>query len=489
MKQSCYVEHAVADDGVHLLYSTAKGAFAVLGEGAFSVYDSLAREGASEADEDAEVLETLCNLGFVVDDDADELAAQYDVYRTAQQDLSTFVLVLAPTYACNLRCPYCYEKANAASWDTMGADVEDAVYAFVEEMYRRDHFTGLDVEWYGGEPSLVLDIVERMSKHLMAWCDGHDLAYTSMMLTNGTNIEEEQAALIARCGITAVLLTVDGPEEIHNMRRPVVDGRNSYQAIMRAAEALRAQGITMYSGMNLDKNNAPFLDDLQRKLAEEHGIYLLPALLNDYHEEFGHGAFTSENFDLFTHEEYAEAACDRFLGEHHGSADFRAMLAPAPMFCRGQLEDYYGIDAHGDVYKCDGWMGDGEHVLFNLMDDYDVQDLHTAPLYPFDDEECRACSLLPICRGTCQWERECCGYPHYPLMTTMDRYLRGWYAACLEEGRIDPGEGISADQIIVIESAAPVMSAAFAPPAAPAAFGANAESAGSAASADSGGEG
>ncbi len=433
MKQSRYAVHTLTDNGTNLLYSTAHGSFAALGNRAFSVFQSLAQKGMAEQDKDAEIISELSRLGFVVDDNVDELAVQHEIYRAAQQDRSTLVLVLAPTYACNLRCPYCYEKANAATWDKMGSEVEEAIYAFTEAVYKRDHFRELNVEWYGGEPSLVLDIVERISEHLIAWCDDQDIPYTSMMLTNGTNIGTEQAALIARCHVSQALVTVDGPEEVHNLRRPTVDGRNSYQAIMKTIGALRQQGVQVFVGSNVDKVNAPLFDDLRRAITDEHDVIVLPALLNDYHQEYGEGAFAAPDFDLFTHEEYAQATCEQFTSSRHRFEEYQALLAPTSLFCRGQLESYYGIDARGDVYKCDGWMGDGEHVLFNLLEGCDVQNLDTAPAYPFDDEECLACPILPICLGTCQWERECCGYPHHPLKDTIGDYLGAWHACISEE--------------------------------------------------------
>ncbi len=461
MKQSRYAITAEGAHGEHLLFNTATETLAVAGGGAWQTFNTLPSsrdaeepkqqenagpapggeekaqaDRASNESEDASrreaALAQLAAAGFAVDDDADEIAGQEASYRAAQQDRSTLALCLAPTYACNLRCPYCYEKGSEAAWNPMDERVMRAVVAFVDAMYERNRFTRLEIQWYGGDPSLALDVVEALSRMLMTWCDEHDVAYSAMMLSNCTRIGADEAAHLSRCAVEEMLVTIDGPEEVHNVRRPAVDGSNSYQGIMRAVDELRSQGIRINALINLDKKTEPLLDALHDALRDEHGVDLKPTKLNDYHRTYGCGAFAQPAFDLFTHEEYARFSYEHFASRRHTSDDYAALLAPAPLFCRGQMENYYGIDAEGDVYKCDGWMGDGRHVLFNLLDGYDASALDTAPVYPFDDAECTACELLPICKGTCQWERTCCGNPCHPLKTTIGDYLRDWHA-CIEE--------------------------------------------------------
>lgn len=447
MKQSRYTLSAKGAGEEHLLYHTASGTFAVADEETWRAWRSLPAEGTAGAerpgpaahadatqstDQTREAIAQLAAAGFAVADDADELGALHAAYRAAQQDRRTLALCLAPTYACNLRCPYCYEKDNEAPTRIMDDRVVHAVGDFVQAVHERDGFSRLEVQWYGGDPSLALGAVEDISRMLMTWCAQHDVEYAAMMLSNCARIDDTAADLLVRCAVEEVLVTIDGPEAIHNVRRPAADGSNSFDGIMRAVDALKSRGIRINALINLDKKTAPLLDALHDELLAEHGIDLKPTKLNDYHGTYGCNAFAAPAFNLFTHEEYAHFTYERFAAQPHTPDDYAALLAPAPLFCRGQMENYYGIDAEGDVYKCDGWMGDGRHVLLNLLDGYDAGALDTAPAYPFDDARCTACALLPICKGTCQWERTCCGEPCHPLKTTIGDYLRDWYA-CIEQ--------------------------------------------------------
>lgn len=136
-------------------------------------------------------------------------------FEAARRDTSTLKLVIAPTYACNCRCAYCYEQDKAVEKSLMGPEVEAAIYGFVDDRFSEQHFHTLEVEWYGGEPTLALELIERMSLRFIAWCEEHDVAYTASGLSNCVRIGSEEAALLARCRVESLLITIDGPEDLH----------------------------------------------------------------------------------------------------------------------------------------------------------------------------------------------------------------------------------------------------------------------------------
>jgi len=59
---------------------------------------------------------------------------------------------------------------------------------------------------------------------------------------------------------------------------------------------------------------------------------------------------------------------------------------------------------------------------------------------PTRDERCSACELLPLCLGSCIWERELSGMPCHPFKTTIGDYLR-LYRDCL--GEVPLSEGVT----------------------------------------------
>lgn len=430
MRQSRYAVQAMGSHGEFLLYSTSTGAFVQLDEHAQQVWQDAGKAGASGEAEAAAA--ELSRVGLLTELSAeDELALQQKAFDVQRADTSKLTLSFIPTYVCNFRCPYCYEIGHNKVQGKMDGAMIDAICEFVDWKHAQDQFGSLSVQWYGGDPSLALDVVEELSGRLIAWCESAGVDYDAMMLTNANVIDDAAADLIAQCRISSVFLTIDGPEEVHNKRRVAANGSNSYQQTLKAARLFQDRGIQISANMNADKVNLPLYNDLQRELYAEAGIVLSAGKLNDYGHFFGEAPFCSPDFDLYMHEEFFEAQFKEFEKLPHDAAELRERLRPIERFCSGQSDNYFVIDLLGDVYNCDGWVGDKGYVRFNILDDKSTWKLHEVSFDATRDEKCSACELLPVCLGSCIWERECSGMPCHPFKTTMPDYLR-LYRSCFD---------------------------------------------------------
>ena len=420
MNPSRYNVVATGPDGETLLYNTANGSFAALSPEAAAAY----RRGTCPD-------KKLAQAGFFTErspeEELEQVRERHRAQRTSADELA---LTIAPTYACNFKCPYCYEAHHDTSKGIMSREVLDATCAFVEQRFAQAPFGRLYVEWYGGDPSLCLDIVRDFSKRLIAFAEANDVFYDAMMLTNCNLIDATAVELLAGARVSEVFVTIDGLEDAHNKRRVSATGSNSYAKNIEAIRLLTARGIRVTANMNVDKVDIKQLPEVRKMLREQFGIEMVTEQLNDYGHFFGQGAFCAPDFELFTHDEYAQAIHD----EQKASGlltpeNLRAMLQPVPNFCRGQVESYFVIDAFGDVYTCDGWMGDKRHRICNILDASDGIERHLHEVV-FDatlDEKCSACELLPVCQGSCFWERSCNDdFPCHPLKHTIGAYLRDW---------------------------------------------------------------
>ena len=431
MRKSRYVVEAKGSQGEFLLFNTANGAFVQLGSKGAAAWES----AVPDKNGDLERLEFLTELTA-----DEELEAQRAAFGRQRVDTSSMTLSFIPTYACNFRCPYCYELGHNKIPGKMDVRMIDAIMAFVNDRYEVDGFGSLSVQWYGGDPSLALDVVQQLTEKLVAWCDVQGVAYDAMMLTNANVIGETEAQIIADCHVSWVFLTIDGPEEIHNKRRVAANGSNSYECTIKAARLLRARGIAIRANMNADKVTLPLYADLRGKLLVEEGIELSFGKLVDYGHFFGKAPFCAPDFDLYDHEEFFLAQFEEFAKLSHDATEMRGMLAAPRRFCTGQADNYFIIDLLGDVYACDGWVGDRAHVTFNLFDDPSKWKLHEVSFDPTHDAMCSACNLMPLCLGSCIWERELSGMPCHPFKTTIADYLR-IYHNCLDVPMA--GEGVT----------------------------------------------
>lgn len=434
LKPSAYNLIVPSGDPEHsLAYNTRTGALAILGQ---AVAGLLKGAGSVEGDARIQLTEgqraRMVETGFLVDDARNEFVEVEAEYCLLQQDPSVLSLCIAPTYTCNLACPYCYEEGRNASGTVMDEAMEDRIVAFAKLAFEAEPYERIEVQWYGGEPMLAPQVIERISEGLMVLCEKQDLGFSASMVTNATRIGAQEATLLRRCCVNDVLVTIDGPEAVHNQRRPARDGSNSYQQVLKGVEHLIREYINVMVVMNTDRVNDQTLDELNEQLRERFGLSAIRTKLNDYYGTFGRGRFCEPGFSLMDHREFTALQCVRFCEEGHGPQEFANLLQPIQLFCRGQMERYYCIDAMGDVYKCDGHMGRTDHVLFNLGDIEGTAAIPTgtAPAYPFDDGACVSCTLLPLCKGTCEWERKRCeDHPCHPLKYNATGYLQGWAAS------------------------------------------------------------
>ena len=463
MRKSRYVIEAEGPHGESLLFNAANGAFVQLGlegrtlwgNGTFDAFvapaaaaDSAANVASAITDPTTlDALETLQLFGFLTDlTPEQELQAQREAFDRQRADTTSMTLSFIPTYACNFRCPYCYELGHNKIPGKMDERMMDVIVEFVRNCHAVEGFKSLSVQWYGGDPSLALDVVQALTEKLTRFCDAQGIAYDAMMLTNANVIDEPEAQLIADCRISSMFLTIDGPEEIHNKRRVAANGSNSYERTIQAARLLRERGLKIRANMNADKVTLPLYADLREKLLAEEGIELTFGKLNDYGHFFGRAPFCRPDFDLYDHEEFFRAQFEEFAKLPHSAEEMREMLRPPGRFCTGQANNYFVIDLLGNVYKCDGWVGDREHVRFNLLDDPSTWKLDEVSFDPTRDARCSACNLMPLCLGSCIWERELSGMPCHPFKTTIGDYLRIYYnylnasADSAAHGKADCGE-------------------------------------------------
>lgn len=422
---SRYTIAVEGDAGETLLFNTACGAFAAL--------DATCAQAYENGTCDAQLEQRLARAGFLTDATPDEeLEALRARFERQRHDHAELALSLVPTYACNYRCPYCYEQDVRERGGHMDARVMDAVLAFVERRYSAHAFERLSVQWYGGDPSLALDVVEELSERMIGFCDERGIDYDALILSNCERINKYAAKMLARVRVSVALLTIDGFADMHRRSRVPADGSDSYADVLAAARLLTRQGIRCSAVMNVDAVNWHEYPELRAFLHDEYGIELEFCRMSDCGHFFGTQPFTHPTFDLLSPAEFAKLQHEQFAAGGADAATLAALLAAPERFCNGQRDDYFIIDCTGNVYACDGYIGHESHVNFSVFDEPSERQLQRISHDPFENAGCSACTLLPLCLGNCNWERETDQMQCHPLKWSLPSYLKT-YRACFEQ--------------------------------------------------------
>jgi uncharacterized protein len=382
-----------------------------------------------------ELHDNLRRGGFLIPEEEDELRVLQLRWRMAQFDTGTLSLTLAPTLDCNLRCTYCFESHPQIAMDEA---TEETLATFVAR-HLEQGTKRLDILWYGGEPLLALPAMERMTAKFRALAEEHHAEYHASIITNGTLLDRPGAERLRAMGIHGAQITLDGPREAHDRRRPYTDGSGSFEDITRSLGAV-GELLDLAIRMNVDRTNRDAAMAFARELRQA------PWFDPDRHlVYFGHvQPFTSSchcsHDELMRSGEFARSQFE--LEQETVAAGLAEPRYPAPAFgCVATRMNAWLVGPQGELYKCLNHLGDPAQVVGHVS-----EPLRPTPRfldYLLDgfegDAQCRACRYLPLCMGGCvdirykQKEglpvRDCTVWKH-----TLDRTLR-----LVLERRIDTG--------------------------------------------------
>jgi len=142
-------------------------------------------------------------------------------------------LGLIPTRSCNLSCAYCGFGAAAASRQRMPLDTAVAAVDWMAERVDSLGRETLDVHFFGGEPFFAAEVVDVAVHRARAVAADLGLQPRFEVATNG--FFDEERAVFAGDYIDSVVLSLDGPREVHDLHRPVCGGSGSFDTVARSA--------------------------------------------------------------------------------------------------------------------------------------------------------------------------------------------------------------------------------------------------------------
>lgn len=227
------------------------------------------QEGRAEAVPPSMVT-LLRDMEILVPADEDELTSILSRNSAAQEDPSTVNFILLPTSYCNMGCEYCGQQHLRGS---LPSSHREAVRARVSGMLRRPEIRNAQIDWFGAEPMMGFAVLRDLAESFVVAAEEYGVEYHSTIVTNGSLLNARNLdQLVRRCRVDQFDLTLDGPPEIHDVRRPLKSGAGSFDRIVRtighAARHPDYQHVAFSFRTNIGKHNVHAIPRYLKLMAE-----------------------------------------------------------------------------------------------------------------------------------------------------------------------------------------------------------------------------
>lgn len=342
----------------------------------------------------------LIERGYFVRSQANEQALACEQWQSSSNQTSVLRLILLPTEGCNFRCLYCYENHQPTR---MSDETVSDILTFVRQNIH--NYAALRISWFGGEPLLCMDLIERLSTELIDICRRERRLYISDITTNGYLLTPEIMKKLMRLRVLSYQVTVDGSAAIHDRNRPLANGEGTYNTITENIRKIRREVKTgtfqFLIRVNFTRESLEEFDsfsaELQRLLAGDKRFHLLFRPAGDW------GGQIDERIRCSLVTEKSEQVLERMLRKN-SNLDLREhldFLLPCGYLCYASCASAFVIDPQGIVRKCTCHLESDANCIGKLengkllLDRYAAAQWSLASVAP--SETCKQCVMFPVC--------------------------------------------------------------------------------------------
>lgn len=211
------------------------------------------------------VREYLEMRGYICSVDTDEKKIMKRIADIMHKSaLKKYTISILPTYDCNFRCPYCFERSNinynADREKVISRDTVDEIFKVLDKLRE-----GVDRNIYilGGEP-----LIEKNYGIIKYMVDkGRKGNFKFSVSTNGYDLDKFMN-IFTKNTINCLQITLDGLQEYHDKSRYLFGRKGTFDKIVSNIECVLKKNIKVSIRSNISKKNIdeiPKLIDFYRK--------------------------------------------------------------------------------------------------------------------------------------------------------------------------------------------------------------------------------
>jgi radical SAM additional 4Fe4S-binding domain len=189
-------------------------------------------------------------------------------------------MVLLVSQECNMGCEYCF--AGKGEYGQKGKMAEETAIRAVDYLLEKseDMKQRLHINFFGGEPLLNFPVVKKTADYIGEISRKKGIHISMGITTNGTILNDEILECLKKHYIT-VLISLDGPKEIHNKWRKFRNGKGTYDTVVKNAQQMKEylpKGLT--ARVTLTKESPP-IAEISKHIKELGFINMIYSVMYD----------------------------------------------------------------------------------------------------------------------------------------------------------------------------------------------------------------
>ena len=359
---------------------------------------------AEEVEECYEEIVSLYNDKILFSED------DYEKFALASVASPIKAMCLHVSHDCNLRCKYCFASTGDFGEGRKLMDFETAKRAIdflIEKSYGRKF---LEVDFFGGEPSMNFDVVMKTVEYAGSREKECDKVFRFTTTTNGMHLTDDMIDFINR-EMYNVVLSIDGRKEVNDRVRVRVDGTGCYDLITKNFKRLvdkRGNDKDWYVRGTYTKYNLDFSEDVMHLYDLGFEQISVEPVMADPKEPY---AITEADLPRIfkEYEVLAEKIAGiRKSGKFINFFHFMLDLDQGPCAIKrlrgcGCGNEYVAVTPDGDIYPCHQFVGVEEYKMGNLYDGSFNMEMKNdfARAHVYTKPECKKCWAKFYCSGGC----------------------------------------------------------------------------------------
>lgn len=180
-----------------------------------------------------EELIELKNVGLLKEKRVEKYWNPVSCYVDCMLNVRLSYVLLQLTQQCNLRCNYCLYSGSYCGM-RLHSEKNMNTYILKETLdFLINHSAQskeLNIGFYGGEPLIRMDLINQVFNYMNELCPSRKVNYS--MTTNATLLTPSISDSLVKHSVK-LKISLDGPESIHNANRTFINGKGSYNKIIK----------------------------------------------------------------------------------------------------------------------------------------------------------------------------------------------------------------------------------------------------------------